>query len=424
MDAHRWGAIVTHRRFGKSVLAINHLIKAAMTSTKERPRYAYIGPTFTQAKAVIFDYLQHFSQPIPDAVVNHSELRVDYPNGSQVRLFGADNPDSLRGLYLDGCVLDEFGLMRGNVFSEVLRPLLADRQGWALFQGTPNGKNQFYDVVQRAQREPGWFCALYKASQTGILSPDELEDAKRSMSEDEYAQEFECSFEASVKGAIFAREVAQARVDGRITRVPYDPALPVDTDWDLGVGDATSIWFSQSLRSREVRLVDYYEATGQGLAHYKAILDRKPYTYGEMWGPHDISVREFGSGNARIDTARQLGINFRITPKVEHLEDGIHSARMLFPRCWFDADKCAAGIEALQHYRWDTNQRIKEFTHIPVHDWASHGADAFRGLSFRHYQSMKSPEAQASADLRKAQQDPGESWTWTPQRRRGRGGYG
>lgn len=405
MDTHRFGAAVCHRRFGKTVGAINHLQRAALTCTRERPRFAYLAPTYTQGKTIAWDFMQHYSAPIPGVGVNISELRIDYPNAAQLRIFGADNPDSLRGLYFDGVVLDEYGLMAPGVFSEVIRPLLSDRLGWALFIGTPNGKNQFYDVVQQAQRDDGWFFAEFKASQTGLIPEAELASARQSMTTDEYAQEYECSFEASVKGAVFAREVLAAREAGRITRVPYDPALAVDTDWDLGVGDATAIWFSQTLYSGEVRLIDYYEATGQGLAHYKQILNERGYTYGLHWAPHDIQVRELGTGHSRLEAARQLGLNFQISPKVEKLEDGIHAARMLFPRCWFDAEHCRRGLECLQHYRWDVNTRIHEFTHLPVHDWASHGSDSFRGLAYRHYTPRKKPEAQAAASVRAAQRD-------------------
>lgn len=422
LDSHRFGAVVCHRRFGKTVLGVNQLIKRALLCDKPRPRFAYIAPTYRQGKAVAWDYIKHYSRPVPGFDPNESELRVAYPNDGQLRIYGADNPDSLRGIYLDGVVLDEYGLMDAHVWGEVIRPLLTDRLGWALFIGTPNGKNQFYDIVQEAQRQPGWFFAEHKASQTGLIAQAELEDARRSMTADEYAQEFECSFEASVKGAVYAREVIKAREDGRTTRVPYDPMLRVDTDWDLGVGDATAIWFSQSTPGGEVRLIDYYEASGEGLAHYKKLLDSKIYTYGTHWGPHDIQVREFTSGHSRLDAARSLGLNFAICPKVEALEDRIHAVRMLFPRCWFDKEKCHRGIEALQHYKWDYNTRIKDFTTRPVHDWSSHAADAFGGLAFRHYSPRRQTEAMAAADLRRAQRDDGEKFTWT-KKSGNRGGY-
>lgn len=423
LERYRWAVAVCHRRFGKTVAAVNQLIKAAVTCTKERPRFAYIAPTYKQGKAIAWDYLQHFSGPIPGVEVNHSELRVDYPNGGQVRIYGADNPDSLRGIYLDGAVLDEYGLMPGNVFSEVVSLTLADREGWAFFVGTPNGKNQFYDVVKQAREEPSWFFAEYRASQTGILSPKELARARESMTEDEYQQEMECSFEASVKGAVFSRELVKAREDGRITVVPYDPLLPVDTDWDLGVNDQTAIWFSQSSPGGQVRLIDYYEASGVGLDHYAGVLRSKAYVYGTHHPPHDIAVRELGTGNSRLQAAWSLGIHF-VAPQngPPSLQDTIHGARMLFPRCWFDAQHCAKGLEALQHYHWDYNTRIQSFTAHPVHDWASHGADAFRGLGYRHYNPKRHPERQAAKELRAAQKDS-DPWKWDQARSAGRGGY-
>lgn len=384
----RFGVLVCHRRFGKTVLGVNVNQQTATMCELLRPRCAYIGPTYRQAKATAWDYMQHYARPIPGTEFNQSELRVDYPTGGQSRIYGADNPDNLRGIYLDRATLDEFGLHPSKTFSEVIMPTLVDRGGSALILGTPNGKNQFHEIAQYAKAEeakgnPDWFFREYKASQTGLLDAGYLKAARAIMTEDEYAQEFECSFEASVKGAIYSKELEAARSTGRIGVVPYDPILPVDTDWDLGVGDATAIWFTQSSRSGEVRVIDFYEASGEGLPHYVTMLRAKGYVYGEHWGPHDIQVREFASGRSRLEAAASLGIRFRICPKVS-VEDGIHAARMLLPRCWFDATKTKAGLEALQYYRRDYNQRLNEFKATPVHDWASHAADAFRDLAVRH----------------------------------------
>ncbi len=381
----RFGVLVCHRRFGKTVLGVNVNQQTAMMCQKPRPRVAYIGPTYTQGKSVAWDYMQHYARPIPSVLFNQSELRVDYPNGGQARIYGADNPDSLRGIYLDRAVLDEFGLHPAKTFSEVIGPTLVDRGGSALFLGTPNGKNQFYEIAQHAKArqdagDPDWFFAEYKASQTGLLDESYLASARAVMTADEYAQEFECSFEAAVKGAIFAKELEAAREQGRVTSVPVDPVLPVHTYWDLGMDDSTAIWFVQQTRGGEVRCVDYYEASGEGLPHYAQMLQAKGYTYGQHWAPHDIQVRELGSGLSRRDTAASLGIKFELSSDMG-LEDGIHAARMLFPRCWFDAVKCKAGIEALGHYRRDYNVRLNEFKATPVHDWASHAADAFRYLA-------------------------------------------
>lgn len=413
MLKQRYGVMVCHRRFGKTVLAANHLIRAALTCRRPRPRFAYIGPTYRQAKATAWDYLKFYSRPIPGVQFNESELRADYPNGGQVRLYGGDSPDSLRGIYLDGVVPDEYGLHQSDLFSTVLRPALSDREGWALFLGTPNGRNQFYRLIHGdketnfpgALHDPDWFYASYKASETGILPAEELAAARKVMTADEYAQEFECSFEAAVKGAIYAAELEASRAGGRVSTVPYDPILPVDTDWDLGVGDATAIWFSQSLRSGEIRLVDYYEASGEGLPHYAQVLKDKGYSYGQHWAPHDIAVRELGSGRSRIETALTLGIKFQICPNIP-MEEGIHAARMLFPRCWFDAVKCAPGLEALQHYKRDYNQRLNEFKATPVHDWAEHGASAFRYLAVR----QKAPKDKAQALRMPPYPSGGQGW--------------
>jgi phage terminase large subunit len=395
MRGRRFGVLVCHRRFGKTVLGVNLLQQGALMCEAPRPRFAYIGPTYRQSKATSFDYMQFYARPIPGVEFNQSELRVDYPNRGQVRIYGADNPDTLRGIYLDGVVLDEYGLMGPTVFSEVIRPALSDRGGWALFMGTPNGKNQFWEIVQHARTNPEWYYGEFKASETGILTAAELESARTMMTADEYAQEYECSFEASVKGAIFSKEMELARVSGRVTAVPYDPILPVDTDWDLGIGDAMAIWFSQSLKSGEVRLIDYYEASGEGFPHYAQVLKTKGYSYGTHWAPHDIQVRELGSGRSRLEVARSLGITFRMFPRLHEggheVEDGIHAARMLFPKCWFDAQRCAHGLEALMNYRRDYNERLGEFVARPVHDWSSHAADAFRGLAVRQKTPTDAP---------------------------------
>ena len=391
LDAHRFATVVCHRRFGKTVMAVNHLIKRAILCQRERPRQAYIAPTYRQAKAIAWDYLKHYSAVIPGRVVNESELYVGIPNGARIRLFGADNPDALRGMYFDDVVLDEYGLQPANVFSEVIRPALSDREGTGLFIGTPNGKNQFYDVAQQAQTEPGWYFAEHKASATGIIPELELARARKSMTADEYAQEFECSFEASVKGAIYGREISLAREQKRIAKVPYDRAALVDTYWDLGIGDSTAIWFAQQI-GHEIRLIDYYEQSGVGLDHYASVIAGKGYSYGRHVGPHDIEVRELGSGKSRLEMARGLGINFTVAPNLR-LEDGINATRLMFDRLWIDAEKCEQGVEALMSYRWDYNERLEEFKPVPLHDWASHGADALRMLAV----SLKAVEKKPGA---------------------------
>ena len=195
----RFNVLVCHRRFGKTVTAVNQLIKSCMLDKKQRPRYAYIAPLYKQAKAVAWDYLKYYSTPIPKIQINQSELRIDYPHGGRIQLFGADNPDSLRGMYMDGIVIDEVAQCPANLYGEILRPLLADRQGFSIFIGTPKGHDHFYDLYHHALQnaENDWFCRMYRASETGIIAEAELEASKRDMALNQYLQEFECDFNIS-----------------------------------------------------------------------------------------------------------------------------------------------------------------------------------------------------------------------------------
>jgi len=413
---------VCHRRMGKTVAAVNHLIRAALTSTKKRPQFAIMGPTYTQQKRNCWHYLIEFTAGIPGVKVNHSELVITLPNGALISIYGSDNPDAMRGIYLDGLVLDEYQDHAPNLFTEIVTPLRADRLEWVLILGTPNGKNGFYDAYMRGVRgEAGWKSVLFKASDTGLVPEEVLAEARRIMSPEEYAQEYECSFDASVKGAIWARELATAHTEGRITHVPYDPELLVDTDWDLGIGDETAIWFSQSLTTGEIRLIDFYMEKGKGLDHFVTMLKDKPYAYGTHYAPHDIKQREFTSGKTRLASAAKLGLTLTPIPRVKQLEDGIHAVRMIFPKCIFDAQKCQEGIEALSAYKRDYNARLQEHSPRPVHDWASHGADAFRGLATRYYTPAAATALTKKAALRAAQFDP-DPYRWAPRRAR-RGGY-
>lgn len=374
----RWSCIVAHRRAGKTVATVFDLLTAALSTKKQNARYAYIAPYYAQAKAIAWDYLKRFGAPVADRMLE-SELAVDLRNGSRVRLFGADNPDALRGIYLDGVVLDEYGDQRPTVWGEIIRPLLADRKGWATFIGTPKGKNHFFEIREQARTSPDWHYLELKASATHALDADELADARRTMTDAQYQQEFECAFDVPALGAIYANEYQTARNDKRFARVPYDPILEVSTHWDIGIGDSTSIWFAQR-NGAEVRIIDYYEASGQPLSHYVGVLKTRPYVYSADWLPHDAQARELTSGKSAQEILQDLGRPVRITPKLS-LEEGINVARMVWPRCWFDESKTQRGLECLQNYRRELNEKLGEFKPMPVHNWASHGADAFRYLA-------------------------------------------
>ncbi len=376
---HRWACIVAHRRFGKTVGVVNDLIRASLTSGKENHRAAYIAPFYSQAKAIAWDYAKFYSAPIPGIRINESELRIDYPNGARLRLFGADNYDAMRGLYFDDAALDEPADFPPNAWPMVIRPALADRQGRATFMGTPKGKNEFWDIHDHARTDPDWFHMVLKASQTGILPQGELDEARRAMGDDRYEQEFECSFEAAILGAYYGKEMRAADEEGRVTVVPYEPGLPVYTAWDLGVGDTTAIWFAQ-FHGAQKRIIDFYEASGVGLDHYVSVLKAKPYIYGPHILPHDARVRELGTGKTRVETLEALGLRDIVIADNIPLDDGIQAVRGFLASTWFDAGKCKRGIEAMRQYQREYDEKAKTFRARPMHSWASHPADAFRYL--------------------------------------------
>lgn len=380
----RWSCIVAHRRAGKTVACINDLIKAAMCCDKQDARFGYIAPFYTQAKDVAWQYLKRFSLCIPGAEANESELRVDLPGNRRIRLYGADNYDRLRGLYFDGIVLDEYADMDPRVWPEVIRPSLSDRRGWATFIGTPKGRNGFYDIWAGntengwpgALNSPEWFPMLLRASETGIVAADELADAKLTMTPEQYAQEYECSFDAAIVGSYYGKDIAELERQKRVCAVPWERAVSVDTAWDLGIDDATAVWFFQAI-GREIRVIDYYEINNQGLDETAKVLLSKPYVYGSHYLPHDIEIREIMSGKSRKDSLEGLGIR-PITAGVKNDPvERINAVRMMLPKCVFDERNCKRGIEVLKNYRREYDDKRKTFRATPLHDWSSHGADAF-----------------------------------------------
>jgi phage terminase large subunit len=416
----RWAALVLHRRAGKTTAILNHHQRAATDDVWELKRlryllphapeahlrpllrnrvYWHVMPTLTQARLVAWDMLKEFSRPIPGIGVNNTTMLITYPetaNGrSKLQLLGADDPDSLRGPALSGLSLDEYSQIPSHAFGEVLSKALGDHLGYCIFSGTIKGKDQLYQTHKSAAANPDWYAVwqdidVSLATESGptiTALTRAMEDDRKLVLQDvmtqaEFDQEWYLSPEAAIKGAIYGPLIAEARKDRRIGKVPYEPLLPVDTAWDLGVGDATAIWFVQSDWTGALHVIDYHEASGEGLPYYAEVLRVKGYTYGQHWGPHDIEHKEFGSGRTRIETARSLGIHFQVVTK-ETVEDGIHAVRMLLPKCWFDETKCAAGLEALTHYRWRFDNQLNEQKSVPMHDWASHGADAFRYLALR-----------------------------------------
>lgn len=378
----RWAVLVAHRRAGKTVACIAELVTRALATPKPNARYAYIAPYREQAKTVAWQYLKDMAEPVtddPEGDFRESELSVKLYNGSQIRLYGADNPNALRGLYLDGVVLDEFADMRPELWRTVIRPALSDRRGWAVFIGTPRGRNEFWQIFDNATRDPDWFSVRLKASETGILPADELADARKAMTANAFEQEYECSFDAAIIGAIFAKELLAARAREQIGQVTYDPQRLVFTAWDIGYGDSTAIWFWQQNKG-EIRVIDYYEASGEPITSYMQVLSARGYKYDTLWMPHDAENKSIVSGQSVCDILRKGGYRVRMVPKLS-LEDGINAARLHFGRVAIDEKRCAAGLEALQHYRWGWNDRLDEPKPSPVHDWSSHGSDAWRYMA-------------------------------------------
>ncbi len=379
----RWSVIVAHRRCGKTVACINDLIYKAITEGKEDGRYAYIAPYYSQAKTIAWDYLLKFSQPVLTKA-NQSELWVELVNGARIRLFGADTGENLRGLYLDGVVLDEYADMKPSIWGSVVRPLLADRGGFATFIGTPKGHNQFWDVYNNATKDSDWYVKTLRASQTNLLPDAELADAAKMMSQDQYLAEFECDFESSILGAYYGKEMRQLTDQGRITEVKHDPMFKVHTAWDLGYSDDTAIWFFQVIHG-EIRLLDYHYSNGQPVAFYAGIVESREmergYEYGYHYLPHDARAKTLASNRSVIE---QLGDKLpiktlRIVPNLG-LQDGIQASRLALTRAWFD-HKCEDGIECLRQYQREYDEDKKVFRDKPRHDWTSHGADAWRYLS-------------------------------------------
>ena len=358
-------------------MAINHMLRAALTNKYLNPRYAFISPYRLQGKATAWDYIKQFAGKIPGTKFNESELRCDLANGARITILGAENDQAIRGISLDGCVFDETQSIKPTIFPEVIRPALADRKGWCIFIGTPKGRNNFYQLYQSAIKNPKWYACTYKASETQILDDEELQAAKDVMSKDLYEQEFECSFQAAITGSYYGTIIEDLVKEKRMVSNLFDEDIDVETWWDLGMNDQTAIWFVQRYK-KEIRLIDYYENTGHGLDHYADVLKKKGFEYSTHIFPHDVKVRELGNyAKTRLEALLDLGIVGEVAPKLS-IEDGIEAVRKNLVNCWFDKDKCGTGIEYLKAYQKKWDDKAQVFKSKPQHSYASHCADAFR----------------------------------------------
>ncbi len=412
----RFSSMVAHRRAGKTVACINDVHERALYTSKKKARYAYIAPYYSQAKDIAWDYLKEATKDTATKILE-SSLSVDLFNGSRIRLYGADNPNTLRGLYFDGVILDEYGDCRPSLWGEVILPTLTDRRGWAVFIGTPKGKNHFYQINEHAKKNK-WFTAILKASETGILSQEDLDEVRASgMTDDQYLQEFECSFEAAVLGTYYAHLIAELERNGNISAEErdhpeltiYDPALDVQVATDLGVTDSTAMWFWQEHQDY-IAIIDYLEADGEYLdEYYIPLLRAKPYKYSQIWLPHDAKAKTLRTRRTTIEMMVEAftASKVNVQPRLD-IQDGITAARFMLPSCRFnvtdtpEGNRVRQGIEALRAYHRTYNELTKSFSNDPHHDWSSNGADAFRGFALVAKQrtiTKHKPEVQSWEDL-------------------------
>jgi hypothetical protein len=376
---------VWHRRSGKDKTDWNFMIKKAFEVIAP---YYYFFPTYSQGKKALWDGIDNtgfkFLDHIPKEVrvsTNDTEMKVKLINGSLIQVVGTDNIDSIVGTNPRGCVFSEYSLQDPKAW-QFVRPILAANGGWAIFNYTPRMHNHAWELLQVAKADPiHWYWEIKTADDTKAIPPEvlaqeKIEMAKQTGNDALYEQEYFCSFEAPVEGAYYGSQLMVIEKENHITDVPYDHSIPVETFWDLGVGDTTAIWFLQRV-GMEKRFIDYYETNGEGLDHYVQVLQDKKYIYAEHTAPHDIEVRELSSGKSRLEIAKTLGIKFNIAPKLT-IEDGINASRSVLSSCWFDKTKCDRGLNALKSYHKEWDEDNKCYKNHPEHDWSSNGSDAFR----------------------------------------------
>lgn len=390
----RWMVLVLHRRAGKTTAILNHLQRDAIRVPNSQ--YAFIATTYTQVKLIAWDIAKTISSPIPG--VQHiatPPYTIIYPNSSKIYLLGSDNPDALRGMALWGGGQDESSQQPSNLFTEVISKCLADHLGYWIWAGTPKGKNQFYKTYLAGVKNSNDYEVILKTiddslrDETGDTIDNlrqALEDDKRlveigEMTQEEFDQEWYCSFEAAIKGAYYAKQIAEARKTGRIKTVPYDPAIPVHTVWDLGIGKNLAIGFYQKPSRQEMHMIDFWEGSQKdGIPEAAMVVQARKYVYGKHFAPHDIKATEQGTGKTKLETADKLGIKFEVVQNIG-LDNGINAGRLMFARLWVDETKCEYWLDAVSQYKQEWDEKKGMFIEKPLHDWTSHSADVHRYAS-------------------------------------------
>lgn len=378
--------LIWHRRAGKEKTCWNYLIAKAVQKVGI---YYYLFPHFSQGRKILWDgvdkdgfrLLNHIPQELVDGSPNSTEMKVRLKNGSLIQIIGTNNIDSIVGTNPVGCVFSEYSL-QNPVGWQLIRPILVENGGWAVFNFTPRGANHAKDLYEMAKTNPNWFCQLLTADDTKVVSTEDIQaERDAGMSEDFIQQEFYCSFTLGVEGSYYAKYMQECRDEDRIGNVPWNKQARVYTAWDIGYGDSCSIIFYQVI-GQEIHIIDYYENHGEGLPHYASILKDKPYIYADHFAPHDIDSHAFSSGMSAREVGSSLGIKFITLPTLKlRLEDGIEAVRGLFPRVWIDETKCKYFIKCLENYRKEFDERLEVYKERPRHDKFSHGADAMRYLA-------------------------------------------
>jgi hypothetical protein len=395
---------VWHRRAGKDLLALNRILYGAMFEAVGT--YWHIFPSYAQGAKSIWQETnsegRKYIDYIPRELIakkNEKELKITLKNGSIYQIVGSDNPDSLRGAGIKGAVFSEYAEQDPRVWGTI-QPMLLENNGFAMFNFTPKGQNHAYELYKMAQKMPDvWHSEIKTAEETGVFTKEQLEQVKSEiLSEgktlDFFNQEFLCSFNNPIEGAYYSKIIDDLDKQGRIGKFEWERQLPVYTFWDLGVGDATTIWFAQFIRN-EIRIIDYIEDNNRGLDSYIKEVKDKPYIYADHYAPHDIVVREFTNGKSRIETALELGLRFLITPKLS-VDDGINAVRSILPKCFFNEATTRRGLLALKNYKKEFDNKNNTFKLQPKHDWASHGADAFRYLAISYSENIGQQQQQQS----------------------------
>lgn len=356
----------------------------ALTNKLDRPQYAYISPEKSQTRRNTWDEFKKYLGFWPNVSFHEADLRIELPIVGEkkaiIYLGGADNPHSFKGMYLDGVVFDEVAQMPRSIWSDTIRPALSDRKGWGLFIGTPMGKNFFKDLYEYglSGKSKEWSSFMFKVSETKLIADKELESILLETGDQLYNQNYECSFEAELEGSYYGPLLSHLKTEGRIGDVKYNPNLPVITSWDMGL-DKTCVWFAQQVDGK-VNVIDYYEDSKQLLTHFINVVLSKPYTYAYHIVPHDVEQGNQVVAVTRHDQMIQAGMKTVIASKLG-VDEGISLVRSLLMLCSFNAKNCEKGLEALTHYRSKYDDKNEIQKRIPIHDWASHGADSFRYLA-------------------------------------------